>query len=226
MDWASTRPGPCCGSPTWAGSWGRSSSRPRSRTARRCDVRRHARLAGSRPTVGGCVAVGRDRARCVANVIRSLMRQGTRWPQAHDLGSSTAIGSTGEPWNLDPWMWCFRHVGNERVPIVNISGGTECGGSLVSGSVLLPDEAHVLLRSDLGRHDRRRRRCGRPAPRRCRRARRPRPVAGYDEGPVARAGAVYRLVLASLPGDSGTRVISPTPIPTGSGTCSAGPTTR
>ena len=71
-------------------------------------------------------------------VIRSLMRHGTRWPQAHDLGRLQAIGSTGEPWNLDPWMWCFRHVGNERVPIVNISGGTECGGSLVSGSVLLP----------------------------------------------------------------------------------------
>ena len=71
-------------------------------------------------------------------LIRSLMGEGERWPQAHDLGKVQAIGSTGEPWNLEPWMWCFRHVGGERVPIVNISGGTECGGSLVSGSVLLP----------------------------------------------------------------------------------------
>ena len=71
-------------------------------------------------------------------LVRSLMREGAKWPQAHDLGKLKAIGSTGEPWNLDPWMWCFRHVGNESVPIVNISGGTECGGSLLSGSVLLP----------------------------------------------------------------------------------------
>jgi len=71
-------------------------------------------------------------------LIRSLMSKGAQWPQAHELGKLKAIGSTGEPWNLDPWMWCFRHVGNEGVPIVNISGGTECGGSLLSGSVLLP----------------------------------------------------------------------------------------
>src|SRR5207249_1397850 len=49
-----------------------------------------------------------------------------------------AIGSTGEPWNVDPWWWCFRHVGKERVPIVNICGGTECGGSLLSGSIVRP----------------------------------------------------------------------------------------
>ena len=71
-------------------------------------------------------------------LVRSLMRHGEKWPQAHDLGRLQAIGSTGEPWNLEPWMWCFRHVGKERVPIVNVSGGTECGGSLLSGGVTLP----------------------------------------------------------------------------------------
>jgi acetyl-CoA synthetase len=71
-------------------------------------------------------------------LIRSLARHGEKWPQAHELGRLRALGSTGEPWNLDPWMWCFRHVGKERVPIVNVSGGTECGGSLLSGCVTLP----------------------------------------------------------------------------------------
>jgi acetyl-CoA synthetase len=66
------------------------------------------------------------------------MRSGEKWPERHDLDQLRAIGSTGEPWNLEPWMWCFRHVAKERVPIVNLSGGTECGGTLVSGSVLLP----------------------------------------------------------------------------------------
>jgi acetyl-CoA synthetase len=69
--------------------------------------------------------------------VRALMRHGESWPAAHDLSALRAIGSTGEPWNLEPWTWCFRHVGRERVPIVNVSGGTECGGSLVSGSILV-----------------------------------------------------------------------------------------
>jgi len=71
-------------------------------------------------------------------LIRSLMRHGEQWPQKHDLDRLRAIAATGEPWNLEPWMWCFRHVGKERVPVVNVSGGTECGGSLLSGCVMLP----------------------------------------------------------------------------------------
>ncbi len=71
-------------------------------------------------------------------LVRSLMRHGEKWPQAHELDRLQAIGATGEPWNFEPWMWCFRHVGKERVPIVNVSGGTECGGSLLSGCIALP----------------------------------------------------------------------------------------
>jgi acetyl-CoA synthetase len=71
-------------------------------------------------------------------VVRSLMAAGDRWPLRHELSSLRAIGSTGEPWNLEPWWWCFRSVGRERVPIVNICGGTECGGSILSGSVARP----------------------------------------------------------------------------------------
>ena len=70
--------------------------------------------------------------------VRSLMRHGNQWPAKHDLGSLSAIASTGEPWNLDPWMWCFSEIGRECTPIVNISGGTECGGALLAGSTLLP----------------------------------------------------------------------------------------
>ena len=83
-------------------------------------------------------------------VIRSLMRDGEKWPDAHDLEELKAIGSTGEPWNLEPWMWCFRHVAKERVPIVNLSGGTECGGSLVSGSVVLPAKPMSFAGPTLG----------------------------------------------------------------------------
>jgi acetyl-CoA synthetase len=71
-------------------------------------------------------------------VVRALMAHGDDWPDRHDLPTLRAIGSTGEPWNVDPWRWCFEHVGKGRVPIVNISGGTEIGGSLLCGSIHLP----------------------------------------------------------------------------------------
>jgi acetyl-CoA synthetase len=71
-------------------------------------------------------------------VVRALMAHGDGWPDRHALPDLRAIGSTGEPWNVDPWRWCAEHVGKGRVPIVNISGGTEIGGSLLCGSVYLP----------------------------------------------------------------------------------------
>jgi acetyl-CoA synthetase len=71
-------------------------------------------------------------------VVRALMAHGAGWPARHELPDLQVIGSTGEPWNLDPWRWCAEHVGKGRVPIVNISGGTEVGGSLLCGSVHLP----------------------------------------------------------------------------------------
>ena len=69
--------------------------------------------------------------------VRSLMRHGEDWADRHPLPDLRVIASTGEPWNVEPWMWCYRHVGKERMPIINISGGTECGGSLVCGSIHL-----------------------------------------------------------------------------------------
>jgi acetyl-CoA synthetase len=71
-------------------------------------------------------------------VVRALMAHGETWPDRHDLPDLRAIGSTGEPWNIEPWHWCAEHVGKGRVPIVNISGGTEIGGSLLCGSIYLP----------------------------------------------------------------------------------------
>ncbi len=48
------------------------------------------------------------------------------------------LGSTGEPWNPEPWWWFFREVGRGRCPIVNYSGGTEVSGGIVSGNLLTP----------------------------------------------------------------------------------------
>jgi acetyl-CoA synthetase len=83
-------------------------------------------------------------------LIRALMAHGVEPLRGHDLGRLRAIGSTGEPWNLDPWLWCFENVGRGRVPIVNISGGTECGGSIVAGTTFSPTKPTSFAGPTLG----------------------------------------------------------------------------
>jgi acetyl-CoA synthetase len=66
------------------------------------------------------------------------MRHGEDPVRRHDLSSLRILGSTGEPWNPEPWRWFFDVVGGGRLPIINYSGGTEVSGGLVSGNVLTP----------------------------------------------------------------------------------------
>ena len=70
--------------------------------------------------------------------IRGLMRAGEAPVRAHDLSSLFVLGSTGEPWNPDPWRWYFRVVGEERCPIINYSGGTEIAGGIVGCTTWTP----------------------------------------------------------------------------------------
>ncbi|MGH7774275.1 MAG: AMP-binding protein [Candidatus Binatia bacterium] len=71
-------------------------------------------------------------------LVRSLMRYGNEPIERHDLTTLRILGSTGEPWNPDPWRWFFKTVGKGRLPIINYSGGTEVSGGLVMGNVLTP----------------------------------------------------------------------------------------
>jgi len=71
-------------------------------------------------------------------LVRALMPHGDEPVKKHDLSSLRLLGSTGEPWNPDPWLWLFRTVGRDRVPIINYSGGTEISGGIVMGNVLTP----------------------------------------------------------------------------------------
>ena len=48
------------------------------------------------------------------------------------------FASTGEPWTPEAWTWLFEAIGQGRLPIINYSGGTECGGGLVSGNLMTP----------------------------------------------------------------------------------------
>ena len=62
-------------------------------------------------------------------LVRALIPKGE--PEA-DLSSLRAFCTTGEPWNRDPYLWLFERVGGGRVPIVNISGGTEVGACFLT----------------------------------------------------------------------------------------------
>ncbi len=65
-------------------------------------------------------------------LIRALISAGEEPVRAHDLSSLRILASTGEPWNPDPYLWLFREVGGGRLPIVNLSGGTEVGACFLS----------------------------------------------------------------------------------------------
>ena len=68
-------------------------------------------------------------------LIRALIPKGD---PGHDLSSLTAIATTGEPWNPDPYLWLHERVGGSRTPIVNLSGGTEVGACFLSVCVAYP----------------------------------------------------------------------------------------
>ncbi len=71
-------------------------------------------------------------------LIRSLIPHGEEQFRRHDLSSLLCFGSTGEPWNPEPWMWLFEKVGDSKRPIINYSGGTEISGGIVMGNPILP----------------------------------------------------------------------------------------
>lgn len=73
-------------------------------------------------------------------LIRVLMSAGEKAKPAKPLTRLRALASTGEPWTPEAWTWLFETVGQGRVPIINYSGGTECGGGLVGGNFLTPSK--------------------------------------------------------------------------------------
>jgi acetyl-CoA synthetase len=70
--------------------------------------------------------------------VRGLMPHGEEWPRRHELGSLRIFGSTGEPWNPEPFRWLLEVVGQGRVPIMNYSGGTEISGGIIGSFPILP----------------------------------------------------------------------------------------
>ena len=70
--------------------------------------------------------------------IRGLMRAGEEPVRRYDRSSLFVLGSTGEPWNPEPWWWYFDVVGEKRAPLINYSGGTECSGGILGCTTWTP----------------------------------------------------------------------------------------
>jgi acetyl-CoA synthetase len=71
-------------------------------------------------------------------LVRALAALGEAPVRAHDLSSLRLFGSTGEPWNPEPWRWLFEVPGESVRPIINYSGGTEVSGGILMGNPILP----------------------------------------------------------------------------------------
>ncbi|WP_411968592.1 AMP-binding protein [Haloferax sp. YSSS75] len=77
--------------------------------------------------------------------IRALRKYGDEYVEKHDLSSLRLLGSTGEPWDPESWMWFYENVGGGEAPIINISGGTE-----ICGCFLMPMPTQPLKPCSLG----------------------------------------------------------------------------
>jgi len=83
-------------------------------------------------------------------LVRALQPHGADEARKHDLSALRLFGSTGEPWNPEPWWWLFRDVGESKRPIMNISGGTEVGACILSTNLLQGLKPTSLGRPALG----------------------------------------------------------------------------
>ena len=84
-------------------------------------------------------------------LVRLFMRvTDGKGPQGFDLSNLRVLGSTGEPWDETSYRWFFENVGGGSCPVINISGGTELLGCLLSCTPLTPLNASSLGGPALG----------------------------------------------------------------------------
>jgi len=65
-------------------------------------------------------------------LIRTWMKWGDEFTQAHNLSSLRLLGSVGEPINPEAWMWYREVIGGNRCPIVDTWWQTETGAIMIS----------------------------------------------------------------------------------------------
>lgn len=64
--------------------------------------------------------------------VRMFKKNNIEPRKLYDLDNLRLIPTTGEPIDEESWWWLFDKVGNKKIPIMNLSGGTEIGGAMLS----------------------------------------------------------------------------------------------
>ncbi len=64
--------------------------------------------------------------------VRLFKKNNIQPSKFHLLNKIKNIPTTGEPLDEDSWRWLYEKVGNKKIPIMNLSGGTEIGGAMLS----------------------------------------------------------------------------------------------
>jgi acetyl-CoA synthetase len=64
--------------------------------------------------------------------VRLFKKNNVEPRKSHSLDTIKNIPTTGEPLDKDSWWWLFEKIGNKKIPIMNLSGGTEIGGAMLS----------------------------------------------------------------------------------------------
>ncbi|HET6334973.1 MAG TPA: AMP-binding protein [Polyangiales bacterium] len=82
--------------------------------------------------------------------VRLLIRSGEEQVDKHPMPSLRMLGSTGEPWDPESYLWYFDKVGKGRCPVINISGGTDIAGCFLAPLPVLPLRAATLQSPGLG----------------------------------------------------------------------------
>jgi len=66
--------------------------------------------------------------------IRMFMKYGEEYPARHNLSSLELLASVGEPISPEAWCWYYKHIGQEKCPIVDTWWQTETGGFMIAPS--------------------------------------------------------------------------------------------
>ena len=64
--------------------------------------------------------------------VRMFKKNNVEPRKLYDFEYLRNIPTTGEPIDDESWWWLFEKVGNKRIPIMNLAGGTEIGGAMLS----------------------------------------------------------------------------------------------
>ncbi len=74
--------------------------------------------------------------------VRTMKAHGIRRP----FKGIKAFASTGEPWDPESWLYLFNVLGEGKIPICNVSGGTDIIGCFLASTPVTPLKVACLYR--------------------------------------------------------------------------------